>query len=268
MHFNFKFSAPQILWTLNFAADLVLLVVLLGRDRARRYPWFTASIVFFTLRLLAEELLANRMPSLLYQQIVLAFGDMAAVMGLMVLIELARRAFAGARSSILIVNTAGVLLVAGGVLAVSGPWPALKVLDLSSMLGKLRLMQLVALKGDALDSILAVELGLLVVFFGRYFKAGWRSHTQQIAIGLSTVAITLLTIQTALQSIIKSAQANPPGREGYQHIMGLLGKLSNANRVVYIAVLLWWIVWLWIDEPGAPETPATEPAEEPAAAEE
>ena len=45
MHFNFDFSATQILWTLTFAALLVLLVVLLGRDRARRFPWFTASIV-------------------------------------------------------------------------------------------------------------------------------------------------------------------------------------------------------------------------------
>ena len=42
---NFAFSARQILWTLTFAAQLVLLVVLLGRDRARRYPWFTAGVV-------------------------------------------------------------------------------------------------------------------------------------------------------------------------------------------------------------------------------
>jgi len=30
MHFNFGFTAVQILWTLTFAALLVLLVVLLG----------------------------------------------------------------------------------------------------------------------------------------------------------------------------------------------------------------------------------------------
>jgi hypothetical protein len=54
MHFNFGFTAVQILWTLTFAALLVLLVVLLGRDRARRFPWFTASIVLLTLRLLSS----------------------------------------------------------------------------------------------------------------------------------------------------------------------------------------------------------------------
>ena len=41
MHFNFAFTAVQVLWTLTFAAHLVLLVVLLGRDRTRRFPWFT-----------------------------------------------------------------------------------------------------------------------------------------------------------------------------------------------------------------------------------
>ena len=57
MHLNFGFTTVQILWTLTFAALLVLLVVLLGRDRTRRFPWFTASIA-----LVAVRLLASRMP--------------------------------------------------------------------------------------------------------------------------------------------------------------------------------------------------------------
>jgi hypothetical protein len=268
MHFNLDFSARQILWTLNFAAQLVLLVVLLGRDRVRRYPWFTAGIGFFAIRLMAEELLAGRTAPLLYQEIILVLGDLAVILGLLVLVEVARRAFARAKGSMWIVNTVGLLVVAGGVLAVTGPWPALKDLAWDSTLGKLRLMQLVALKGDMLVALLTVELGLLVVLFGRHFKAGWRSHTQQIAIGLSTVAITLLTLQAAVQSIYRAAQTHPPDQAGYQRILGLMGKLSNANRVVYIAVLLWWIVWLWLDEPGTPEIPAAETAAEPEATQE
>jgi hypothetical protein len=39
----------------------------------------------------------------------------------------------------------------------------------------------------------------------------------------------------------------------------LAGKIFNANGAVYLAVLVWWIVCLWIDEPGttaAGEIPA------------
>ena len=64
MHFNFDWTAIQIIWTLTFAALLVLLVVLLGRDRARRYPWFTASIVLATLNMLGQRLLHGGCPSL------------------------------------------------------------------------------------------------------------------------------------------------------------------------------------------------------------
>jgi hypothetical protein len=106
----------------------------------------------------------------------------------------------------------------------------------------------VAQKGDLLASLLAVELGLVVVLFGRYFKAGWRSHAQMIAIGLSTAAIGGLALQATLQSIVKNA--HPHSRAEYEQIMGLLGKLNNANNLLYVAVLVWWIVWLWRDEPG------------------
>jgi len=261
MHFNWNFSAGQVLWTLNFAAELVLLVVLLGRDRVRRYPWFTASIALFTLRLLAEELLANRTDPHLYQKIILSLGDVAVIVGLMVLVELARRAFAGAKSSMWLVNTAGVLLVAVGVVAELGQWPALKDLDWSTTPGMLRLMQLVAMKGEMLVSLLAIELGLLVVIFGRHFKAGWRSHSQQIVIGLSTMAITVLTLQQVVLSIVRTA--HPHTQEEYKRVVGFIGKLSNATTLIYAAVVVWWIVWLWLDEPGTAETPASETTEEP-----
>jgi len=253
MHSKFNIPVGQILWTLNFAAQLVLLVVLLGRDRIRRFPLFTASMVLFAVRLIAEEMLANRIAQLLYEQIMLVLGDFAVILSLLVLVELARRAFVGARRPVFAINAAGLLAVAGGLVAASKPWELLKGLDVSTLLGKLQLMQFVAFKGDMLVALLTIELGLVIVFFGRYFKAGWRSHTQQISIGLSTQAITLLTIQTAVQAIIASAHANPPDQAGYQRLISLMNRIGYANRVVYIAVLLWWIVWLWIDEPGTPK---------------
>ena len=120
MHFHFDFSARQILWTLTFASQLVLLVVLLGRDRARRYPWFTASIALSALGLMTGVLLAGRMAMLPFQEILLTLGDLSAIVTLLVVVEVARRAFAGVQRSLWIVNTTGLLVVAGGALAIRG----------------------------------------------------------------------------------------------------------------------------------------------------
>jgi hypothetical protein len=256
MHPHFEFPVRQVLWTLTFAAQLVLLVVLLGRDRARRYPWFTAGIALFTLQLMAEVLLAGRMAIIPLQEILLSLADLGVILALLVVVEVARRAFAGVQRSWWTVNTLGLLVVAGIGLVFWGPWPAGKDLALDSTLGRLHLMQLVALKGNTLVYLLTVGLGLLVVLFGRRFKAGWRSHTQMISIGLSAIAIAWLAVQAVVQSIVKTA--HPQSREEYERVLDLIAKLLNASKLVFLAALVWWIVWLWRDEPGATAVAATE----------
>ena len=56
-------------------------------------------------------------------------------------------------------------------------------------------------KADLLADLLIVELGLVVVLFGRRFKAGWRSHTQKIVIGLSTASMAQLAVRIIWQKI-------------------------------------------------------------------
>ena len=98
-------------------------------------------------------------------------------------------------------------------------------------------------------ALLTVGLGLLVVLFGRRFKAEWRSHTQMIAIGLSTVAIAVLALPATVESIIRTARPN--SQQEYERIVGLMNNLVNAYKLVYLCALIWWIVWLWRDEPEA-----------------
>src|SRR3954447_9619503 len=93
MHFNFHFTAVQILWTLTLAALLVLLVVLLGRDRIRRFPWFSTGIVLVTLRLLINRLLHDRLPAITMGEIAITLASISALVSLVILIEMARRAF-------------------------------------------------------------------------------------------------------------------------------------------------------------------------------
>jgi hypothetical protein len=252
MHFS-GFTIVQILWALTFAALLVLLVVLLGRDRARRFPWFTTSMVLTALRLLASRLLYGRLAPITMSSIFLTLAVAEALVTLLVVVEIARSAFAGATRRAWLIGTLSLLAVGALVLVEWGPWPAWKTLTAESRLALLRLTQLVAQKISVLSDVLTVELGLLVVLFGRRFKAGWRSHAQQIVIGLSTAAIAQMAVRGIWQQI--ALHAAPQSQAEYERVMGIQEKLYNANSVVLLAVLIWWIVCLWINEPGT-EIPA------------
>jgi hypothetical protein len=252
MHPNFHFTAVQVLWTLTFAAQLVLLVVLLGRDRVKRFPWFTLAIVLMALRLLASRLLFDRLPSMTLNIIFVVMADVSAIVGFLVVVEMARRAFAGIRRRTWLLAALAVLIVGGGILAVWGPWPAWKTLTTDSFIADLRLMQLGAQKFDMLVDLLTIELGLLVILLGRRCGTGWRTHTQRIVIGLSTASIAQLAVQAVWQYIARTAA--PHSQAEYERILGMRDKLFNANGLLYVAVLVWWIVCLWIDEPGAAAT--------------
>jgi hypothetical protein len=252
MHFNFDFSAAQILWTITFAALLVLLVVLLGRDRARRFPWFTASIALMALDKLAGRLLFHRIPVVLTDWIFLTLADLAAILSLLVAVEIARRAFEGADRKMWITGTLALLAVGGIVLALWGPWPSFKTLMGGSELSTLRLMDLFAQKANLLADVLFVQLGLLVVIFGRRFKAGWHSHTQQLAIGLTMASLSQLAIRSVLQH---ATQVTVHNQDEYKRVVGMVNSLNTAGGIILVVVLLWWIVCLWSDEPGAEKQP-------------
>jgi hypothetical protein len=249
MHFHFDFSAAQILWTLTFAAILVLLVVLLGRDRARRFPWFTASIALMGLMLLTTQLVLAKIPRIRGTEIFLSLSDLAVVVSLLVLVELARRGFRGAGRGSWVIGTLALMAIGAVVLALWGAWPAWKTLTATPQLTAIRLMDLFAEKGNLLAATLAIELGLVVVLLGRRFKAGWRSHPQQIVIGLSTTALAQLALRGTLQAI--GTHTHIRTQAEYERVMDLRDKLMHANSVVYLCALVWWIAWLWLDEPGA-----------------
>ncbi len=254
MHLNFHFTAVQILWTLTFAGVLVLLVVLMGRDRMRRFPWFTASMVLMGLRMLASRLLFDKIAPLTSSEIFLTLADVGTVISLMVVVEMARRAFGRASRVAWVAGTVVSLTIAVTVMVAWGPWPPAETVFARSTLADLRLMQLAAQKGDLLADLLMVQLGLLVAFCGRRYGAGWRSHTQRVVLGLSTAAITQVLLRVVLGVLAKAPA--PTTAEEYQRLTGLQDKLFNANSAVFVLVLAWWIACLWIDEPAAAGTPA------------
>lgn len=251
MHFNFDFSTSQVLWTLTFAALLVLLVVLLGRDRARRYPWFTTLMTLMALDRLASRLLYHRIALVVSDWIFLVLADLSAIVALLVLVEIARRAFAGAGRREWIAGTLTILAVGGVVVALWGRWPPFNAVVAASKQSALPLMNLFAQKANLLADVLIVQLGVLVALFGRYFKAGWHSHTLQLAIGLCMASLSRLTIYGVSQSHAMQTFHN---QDEYKRAVDMMHSVESANSIIFIVVLVWWIVSLWSDEPGTKGT--------------
>ncbi|HKF47848.1 MAG TPA: hypothetical protein VKB38_10865 [Terracidiphilus sp.] len=263
MHFHIPFNTLQILWTLTFAAHLVLIVVLMGRDRIKTFPWFTASIVLVAFRLLASRLLFGRIPQMTLAAVFICLADIAAFISLMVVLEIARLAFGRVRRGTWLTGAIAVMAAGALALVFCGVWPAWKTVSSGSAL---QLMQLIGEKANLLVDVETVLVGALIVIFGYRFGAGWRSHVQQVAIGLSAASIGQLTIQVVWQEIARTAVAHT--RAEYERILGIRDHLFNANSTLTIVVLVWWIVCLWIDEPGAKPaaTATTEPVNADAAA--
>ncbi|UWZ85075.1 hypothetical protein [Occallatibacter riparius] len=256
----------DVLWTFTFAAQLVLLVVLLGRDRAGRFPLFTASVALVAFRVLTGRLLMGRLPQITMMEFVIITAVIGVVLGLLVLIELARKPF-GRVPRVAWVTAALIVMAIGAVvLKFWGKWPAWEQMKAGSAI---QLLQLLAQKGGLFLDVENILVGLLIVIFGARYGAGWRSHTQRIVIGLSTASIAQISVQAIWQVI--ASHAAPKSMDEYNHFIALRERLFNANSVVFFAVLVWWIITLWLDEPGGvkatPEGTVIEGESEPAALE-
>jgi len=250
MHWNVE----QILWALLLAAHLVLLIVLMGRDRTSRFPWFTAAITLSAVRLLADHLLHGKLTTVAFYWQSYSAMVVQALLDLFVLAEVARRIFSSGKAG-LILKARGwigwtLIMVAVTTAAVWawGPWPTWVALKAEPKQLPLLLVVLTGMKGVLAVSLLTAQAGLLVLIFGKKFGFGWRSHAQQIMLGLSTNALGFLAVQ-GISDIIKHT-VRLTSREQYERIVHLFTNLENARTALWFLVLVWWIVWLWRDEPG------------------
>jgi len=251
MHWNFQLAASQILWTLTFAALLVLLVVLLGRDRVGRYPCFTGAVVLAILQMLARQLLAQRVDPLLETRITLTLADLGVVATFLVVIEMARRAFAAASRKAWLLAAFVVLALGAAILALGGHWPSPQTLFANSTLAHLRLMQFAAEKGDLLNNLLFLELTLLVVAIGSRFQAGWRSHTRQILFGYSLSGIAQIAVLVVWERLARSGVL--ANQAAVDRRAALQSHLLIGGNLVYLAAVMGWIICLWLDQPGVIE---------------
>lgn len=249
MHFSPHFNTIQTLWTLTFAALLVLMVVLLGKDRARRFPVFSISIALMAFRLLATRLLFGRLSPVVGNVAFIGLAMLTGLVNLGLVLELGWKGFRQAprRTWLLGAGITGAIALAMVILW--GPWPGWQVLTGTGILIALHGMQIVAQRSDMLADGLAVQLAILILVFGRRFGAGWRTLTQRLLVGFAVGGGSQLAIRGIWQYI--ATHSTPHSQEQYFQLLGLQEKLYNANSIAYIVVLIWWIAVIWIDEPAA-----------------
>jgi hypothetical protein len=256
MHWNLE----QILWALVLAAHLVLLIVLLGRDRTYRFPWFTAAIALSAVRLIADHLLHGKLTTVVFYWQTYVGMALDAILGIMVLVELARHVFSSGKAGLLL-NRRGwigwslvIVIAAGLVLWVWGrPWPSMTSMRAQPQEFPLLLTIIFALKAMLFTTLMTAGVGLLLRIFGRRFGFGWKTHEQQIALGLSTNAMAIVAVQ-AIEDMIRHNihyATRTEGQQLVQHLGRVFTNLENARVSLWFVVLVWWIVWLWRDEPDS-----------------
>jgi hypothetical protein len=250
MHWNIE----EILWALVLAGHLVLLIVLLGHDRVSRFPWFTAAIGLSAVHLIADHLLHGKLTTIAFYWESYGAVLVESIIGVVVLLELARRVFSNCKAGV-VLNSKGwlgwalvtVCIAIGAVWLWGKPWPTWKALDQDPKQLPLLLVVLSAMKGQFFLAVLTVEVELLMRIFGKRFGSGWKTHSQQIMLGLSTYSLAFLAVQ-ATTDIIKHT-VHLTSREQYEHIVRLFSNLDNGRFALWFLVLVWWIVWLWRDGP-------------------
>lgn len=250
------FSIEQVLWAILLAAHLTLLVVLIGRDRAARFRWFTAYITLGALALMANHLLHGKLTTVAFYWQNYSLLTLQSIVALFMLNELARQTLLTGKTAVVLKPKAyvgwGAILVALTAAAVWawGPWPSMEALQSNPTQLRLLMIVLIGMKGQLGTMILTVLLALVLRFVGTRFGAGWRSHPQQILLGLSTSALAFLAVQ-AVNDVL-SHTLHPKSRQEYDHAVRLITHMENARTVVWTLALLWILYWVWREEPGAP----------------
>jgi hypothetical protein len=218
-----------LLWAASFFGHLALLVVLLVRKRAARFPWFTALVVLNILRTIALYAIRRYATKSDYFYSYWSLAIVDEIVQLAVIYELARQVFRASGSwardmrSGLLAWIAGSLALAALMATLAPPQTRLKV-------------QTVIIKGSMFSSVLLTELFLGMIVLSIAAGLPWRTHAARIAQGLGVYSLITVILEAGHTW------------SGLLHETHTYQWLSRARIAVYLGCLVYWIVTLWRDD--------------------
>jgi hypothetical protein len=220
-------------WMAGLVAHLLLLLILVVRDRVARFPLFAALIVFYIARTAIPQMaFTHTLSQTAYVWLFWSFeiGDVA--LRALVLGELLWHAFRGTQVQPLrVVAWSAVAVALSAALAViAGPMQKILIWSIFA-------------KGNVAVAILSlVALGALI-FTRRRTGLAWHSHEIAVGGGLAFYALVFLVLQG-----MRLWGAGPASPHGGEHMSLLRHWMQASAAIAYLAVVFFLMVSLWLDD--------------------
>ena len=215
------------LWAAGFVGHVALFAVLMFRRRWREIPVFTAHIAFqAALTPVLFAIYRNGSPAW-YARVYWSSALLDFAFQIGIVAEIARIVLRPTGTWVqdakkrFIVSGLGAVLLAAALAWFVSP-PSANVLDRWEV------------RGNLFTSLVICELFVLMSITANRLGLGWRSHVMALGQGLTAWSLIAVLID-ALHSYLGTERE--------------FTTLEHIRMTVYVAVLVFWMVQLWIDEP-------------------
>jgi hypothetical protein len=217
-----------VLLAASLLGDAAVFTVLLVRGRWREFPVFAALMGCETVLNPAVYLLLEFGLYGWYKRAYWTFVLIEFVLELGIIFEIARIVLRptgtwvrDAKKQFILWSAVGILFAAALPFLVSPPAATF--------------LQRLEVRGDLFTSLVICELIAVVTRTSRSLGLGWRNHVMALGNGWTAWAVAAILVD-GLHSYF--------GAERY------FGELEHARMVVYLAVLGYWTVQFWLEEPA------------------
>ena len=226
----------RIVWTATFANSLLLLFVLFVRRRAGSFPAFTTYVAFSVFANIAEFLAFYHLAFATYRSIYYSLEILDVGLQVLVFYELAVHVFCPTGAWARDVRRAFLSLVAASAgVAFLLAWIAQPPAPLR--------VQTFILRADFFSSLLMCELFVGTVVLTATVGLPWKTHVARIAQGLGAYSLFGLAIDIGVTPV------------GITADNAVFAALMRAQKLVWLACQVYWIVTLWQEAPAPRELP-------------
>lgn len=223
-------------WATSFLGQILTLLVLLVRGRARAFPIFTAYMVEEIVTAVVTYIVFIHYPLSTYQHVYWSLGIVDELLQLCVVYEIAVHVFCPTGVWARDIRRTFVGLVCGSVaVALLLTWLAHPAAP--------RPIQTFILRSNFFSAALMSELFVSMVVLSATVGLPWKTHAARIAQGLGTYSIVCLGLDI-VANVVGLAQGGHTYTE-----------LSHVRSVTWIACEAYWVVMLWVAAPVPRELP-------------